>query len=408
MKFTWSWLKDHLDTDKSIKEITETLSMIGLEVENIEDRSEKIKDFCIAKITNCKTHPNADRLKILSVDDGSGTIHQVICGAPNAREGLVGVFAKPGMFIPGTGVNLEIGEIRGEKSFGMMCSERELEISDEHDGIIELSTDANLGERYVSWMGIEDPIITIGITPNRADCLGVRGIARDLSAAGMGDLKNIKVNSIKGSFKSPKSFKISKEIIEKGLVPIVTSRYFRKLKNGPSPKWMQQRLISIGQRPISALVDITNYIMFDICRPLHAYDGEKIKGNNLEISNLKTDVDFKALNGKTYDLLSSDLVISDKNGVDDLAGIMGGERTGVSDSTKEMFLEIAVFDEISIATTGRRINLNSDARYRFERGLDQTTPIWCHDYITKLILDCCGGEASYVEIEGSGTTWREV
>ena len=406
MKFTWSWLKEHLETDKKLEEIINILPMLGLEVEEVEDKSKKLKDFIIAKVVDCITHPNADRLKILSVDDNSGVLHQVICGAPNARKGLVGVFAKPGMYIPGTGITLEIGEIRGEKSYGMMCSERELEISDEHDGIIEISSKAKIGDKYVSWAGIQDPIITIGITPNRPDCLGVRGIARDLAAAGMGFLKPLPSEEIKGTFDSPKSFGVSQELLDLGLVPVVSSRYFRNLKNEESPKWMQQRLLAIGQRPISALVDITNYIMIDLNRPLHAYDGKKIVGPKLEIRFSKSNEKITTLNEKTYELSNNDLVISDAEGVDDLAGIMGGERTGVSNETSEMFLEIAIFNPISVAKTGRRINLISDARYRFERGLDETSPDWSHNYITKLILDCCGGEASYINTIGSGQTWK--
>ena len=283
MKFTFNWLLEHLDTDKTLEEITDKLSMIGLEVEDVTDKSKRLRDFIIAKVIDEKPHPNADRLKILSVDDNSGDIHQVICGAPNAKKNLIGVFAKPGTYIPGIDLKLTVGEIRGEKSFGMMCSERELEISDEHDGIIELDKSAKIGLNFLDWSGLGDPVITIGITPNRADCLGVRGIARDLAAAGFGNLKPLKIEEIEGSFKSPKQFIISNELNDSKLVPSLSSRYFKKLNNCQSPKWMQQRLNAIGQRPISALVDITNYVMFDLNRPLHAYDGEKISGNKLEI-----------------------------------------------------------------------------------------------------------------------------
>ncbi len=381
MKFTWKWLNDHLETDKSLDEIAEILPMLGLEVDNIENKAERLKEFKIAKVIDSKPHPNADRLKVLTVDDASGEIHQVVCGAPNARKGLIGVFASPGMYIPGTGINLKVGEIRGEKSFGMMCSEKELEISDDHDGIIELDEKAVIGKEYVNWAGLDDPVISIGITPNRADCLGVRGVAQDLSAANMGKLKPLKFNQVKSYFESPKNFKISEDFLCKGLVTIIVGRYFRGLNNGQSPQWMRQRLKAIGQRPISALVDITNYIMVDICRPLHAYDGLKIIGNNLEIRFAKDNEKFNALNEKTYELSKSDLVISDDKGVDDLAGIMGGERTGVSKKTTEMFLETAIFDPNTVSRTGRRLNLNSDARHRFERGLDQNLPENIQDYI---------------------------
>ena len=408
MKFTWNWLKDHLETDKNINEIAEILPMLGLEVDNIENKADKLKEFTIAKVLECKVHPNADRLKILSVDDASGKIHQVICGASNVRKGLIGVFASPGMHIPGTGLDLKVGEIRGEKSFGMMCSEKELEISDDHEGIIELDEGAMVGQKYVKWSGIDDPVISISITPNRPDCLGVRGIAQDLVAAKMGDLKSLKSIKVNSSFESPKSFKISNEVSSKGLVPIVIGRYFRNLTNGESPQWMRQRLTAIGQRPISAIVDITNYIMVDLCRPLHAYDGLKIIGNNLEIRFAKDNEKFNALNEKTYELTNSDLVISDNDGVDDLAGIMGGERTGVSEQTTEMFLETAIFDPINISRTGRRLNINSDARYRFERGLDQNLPKNIQDYIAYFIIDICGGEASYIQESGTGKTWERV
>ena len=409
MKFTLNWLFDHLETDKTLQEITNKLSMIGLEVEEIDDKSEKLKDFIIAKVVDARPHPNADRLKILSVDDNSGNLHQVICGAPNARKDLVGVFAKPGMYIPGTNLKLTVGEIRGEKSYGMMCSERELEISDEHDGIIELESDAKIGENFVNWSGLDDPIITIGITPNRSDCLGVRGIARDLAASGCGRLKPINLNDIKGTFESPKIFSISDEVNEKKLVPVLTSRYFKNLSNCQSPRWMQQRLIAIGQRPISALVDITNYVMFDLNRPLHAYDGEKISGDKLEVRFSNKEEKITTLNEKEYCLSQGDLIISDETGADDLAGIMGGLRTGVSDETKEMFLEIAIFDPIQVSKTGRELNLHSDARYRFERGLDQETPEWVHHYVSSLVLDICGGEVSHVQTIGSGQNWeREI
>ena len=406
MKFTWNWLLDHLQTEKSLTEILSILPMLGIEIENLEDKSQILKDFIIAKVIDAKQHPNADRLKILYIDDGTNSSHQVICGAPNAKKGLIGVFAKPGTIIPSNGLKLEVGSIRGEKSFGMMCSERELEISDEHDGIIELSSDAKIGEKFYKYFGFDDPVITISITPNRPDCLGVRGIARDLAAAGFGKLKPLKFKYVKGEFKSPKTFCIDKNVFSKGLVPSISSRYFKNLKNDKSPKWMSQRLEAIGQRSISALVDITNYIMIDLSRPLHAYDGRKIEGNKLLVRFAHDREEIKTLNEKTYQLSSQDLVISDTMGADDLAGIMGGERTGVSDITTEMLLEVAIFDPVSVSSTGRRLNILSDARYRFERGLDADSPRWVHDYVSTLILECCGGKASFVDFDGSGDTWK--
>ena len=246
MKFTWQWLQEHLHTEKDLSEILSCLPMIGLEVEEVTDKSEKLREFVIAKITECKQHPNADRLKILNVDDGSNLNYQIICGAPNAQKGLIGVLAKPGTFIPGTGINLDVGIIRGEKSFGMMCSEKELEMSNEHDGIIELDSDAVIGEKFYKYAGFDDPVISVSITPNRPDCLGVRGIARDLAAAGFGTLKPLKFKKIKGNFASPKKFSIDKDVLSKGLVPIISSRYFRNLSNKMSPKWMKNRLEAIG------------------------------------------------------------------------------------------------------------------------------------------------------------------
>ena len=311
MKFTWLWLKDHIQTDENISKIVSCLPMIGLEVDEVIDKSKNLKEFVIGKVNECKQHPNADRLKILSVDDGSGNYHQVICGAPNAKKGLIGVFARIGTYIPGTGINLDVGTIRGEKSFGMMCSEKELEISDEHDGIIELDKDAIIGEKYYKYAGYDDPVINISVTPNRADCLGVRGIARDLAATGLGTLKPLKFKKITESFRSPIKFEIDKKVFSRGLVPTISSRFYKNLNNKKSPKWMSQRLEAIGQRSISALVDITNYVMIDICRPLHAYDGKKIQGDRLLIRHAIDKEKITTLNEKTYELCSDDLIISD-------------------------------------------------------------------------------------------------
>ena len=408
MKFTWSWLNDHLETDADMSTILDALPMLGLEVEDVVDQSERLKPFTIAKITAASKHPNADSLQVCTVDTGNGEI-EVVCGAPNARAGLVGVFAPVGSYVPGIDLTLTEAEIRGVKSNGMMCSEREMMLSDEHDGIIELDDDAPLGAGFASYAGLDDPMIEIAITPNRADCLGVRGIARDLAAAGLGTLKPLKDVDVKSEGESPIKWKIDLDDAHKHLAPLVAGRCFSGVSNGAAPKWMRQRLEAVGQRPISALVDITNYIMLDLGRPLHAYDADKINGGELIIRLAKDGEEFAALNEKTYRLDETMLTIGDADGADDLAGVMGGERTGVTDTTTTMFLEIAVFDPISVATTGRKLNLNSDARYRFERGLDVTSPDSMMDYVSAMVLEICGGKASAVHRVGEGADWqREI
>ena len=400
MKFTLKWLKEHLDTDASLQEITDALTMLGLELESVEDRGAALTAFTIAHVIEAKQHPNADRLRVCMVDVGGETV-QVVCGAPNARTGMKGVFAPAGAFIPGTGIELKPGNIRGEASNGMLCSERELMISEDHDGIIDLPEDAPVGARYVDYAGIDDPVIDIAITPNRADCLGVRGVARDLAAAGLGTLKPLDSSPVDGQFDSPINWQIEFADDQQHLCPLVAGRYFRGVTNGPSPKWMQDRLIAVGLRPISALVDITNYVMLDVGRPLHAYDADKVDGDII-IRNAKPGEKYLALNGREYNFDPEMIVIGDQHGPDDLAGIMGGERTGCSDDTTNMFLEVAIFDETNVAATGRKLNVLSDARYRFERGLDQTSPYWGTELATKLVLEICGGTASTVVMAGPG------
>ncbi|EDP65462.1 Phenylalanyl-tRNA synthetase beta chain [alpha proteobacterium BAL199] len=404
MKFTLSWLKAHLDTAASLTEITDRLTMLGLELEGVEDRAAAFKPFRIAHVIEAVQHPNADRLRVCKVDAGDGIV-QVVCGAPNARTGMKGVFAPAGTHIPGTGVDLKKGVIRGEESNGMLLSERELGLSDEHDGIIDLPQDAPVGAGWADWAGLGDPVIDVAVTPNRADCLGVRGIARDLAAAGLGTLKPLDTSPVPGTFQSPMKWRIDLPGDRKHLAPIVAGRYFRGVKNGPSPKWMQDRLRAVGMRPISALVDITNYVMLDVGRPLHAYDPAKVSGD-LTIRLAKPGEKYLALNGKEYAFDDSMLVLADDHGADDLAGVMGGERSGVSDETTDMFLEVAIFDPISVATTGRKLGVLSDARYRFERGLDQTGPFWGTEVATRLVLEICGGEASELVVAGTEPNWR--
>ncbi|MDC1194576.1 phenylalanine--tRNA ligase subunit beta, partial [Pseudomonadota bacterium] len=395
MKLTWKWLLDHLDTDSSIDQIIETLPKLGLEVASVINLAEDLKEFISVKLIEVYKHPGADKLNVCKVFDGKNT-YSVVCGAPNVRQGMIGVFANIGTFIPGLNLTLKKGNIRGEESFGMLCSEKELTISENHNGIIELPEDTGIGRSVGDVMDLNDPVIEIEITPNRGDCLGVRGIARDLAASGIGKLKDLKISEIKGEFDSFINWKIDLNDSKKNLCPKIFGRSFQKLENKESPVWLKNRLLAVDQRPITPLVDITNYIMIDIGRPLHVYDVDKIKGDELIVRQSKIGENFVALNGTTYNLDEDMLVISDKHGVDDLAGIMGGERTGVTEKTTNMFLEAAIFDPISIAKTGRKLNLHSEARYRFERGLDYDLPELVMHYAATLVQKICGGTFSKI------------
>ena len=395
MKFTWKWLLDHLETDKNLSEILETLPKIGLEVASVVNLAEDLKSFISVEIIDVKKHPNADKLNVCKVFDGKNTF-DVVCGAPNVKLGMKSVFASIGTFIPGLNLKIKKGKIRGEESFGMLCSEKELTLSENHNGIIELESSSELGLPVSDILDLNDPIIEIEITPNRSDCLGVRGIARDLAAAGIGTLKDLDLIFNDGEFDSIINWHVDLDEDEKYLCPKVFGRSFTNLKNNQSPLWLKNRLIAVDQRPISSIVDITNYIMIDIGRPLHAYDIDKIKGKILKISKSKKGDKFAALNGNTYELDDDMLVISDDESVDDLAGIMGGERTGVNENTTRMFLEAAIFDPVSIANTGRKLNLNSDARYRFERGLDYNSPETVMHYAATMVNKICGGEFSKI------------
>jgi phenylalanyl-tRNA synthetase beta chain len=390
MKFSLSWLKEHLETELTADRIADILNAIGLEVEGIENAAEKLKSFRIAKVLTAAPHPQADKLQVLTVDAGDGPL-QVVCGAPNARAGLVGVFGAPGAVVPSNGMVLKVAAIRGVESNGMMCSVRELELGEEHDGIIELPTDAPIGEIYATWAKLDDPVFDVAITPNRQDCMGVRGIARDLAAAGAGTLKPLDIPQI--SVDSTCSTDIRTDDAEG--CPAFYGRIIRGVTNGPSPEWMQTRLKAVGQRPISALVDITNYVMFDHGRPSHAYDLAQLSG--AVIARRATDGEMvTALNGKDYALTSAMTVIADDNGVHDIAGVMGGEHSGVSETTTDVLLEVAYFDPERIARTGQALLLTSDARARFERGVD---PAFLDDalaIITGLIQSICGGAASEV------------
>ncbi|MBP9951104.1 MAG: phenylalanine--tRNA ligase subunit beta [Cypionkella sp.] len=405
MKFTLSWLKDHLETEAPLDDILYALTDLGHEVEGVENPAEKLGAFRICRVIEAVQHPNADRLRLCRVatwpDGPEGPMQevQVVCGAPNARTGLVGVFAPVGTHVPGTGVDLKPGVIRGVESNGMLCSERELMLSDDHDGIIDLPEDAPLGMRFVDYRGLNDPMIYVKITPNRPDALGVRGIARDLAARGLGTLKPLPSVTIKGGFPSAVAVKIDADLKAKGC-PIFAGRTIRGVKNGPSPAWLADRLKAIGLRPISALVDITNFFTHGLNRPLHVFDLAKVRGD-LRIRAALGGEELLALDGKTYTLRAGQMVISDDQGVESLAGIMGGEQSGCTESTTDVFLESAFWDPITIATTGRALRINSDARYRFERGIDPAFTLQGLDLATQMILDLCGGEASDLALDGA-------
>jgi len=396
MKFTLTWLKDHLDTDESLEKLADKLTMIGLEVENIEDKAKVLAPFTIARVISAVQHPNADRLRVCMVDPGNGAAPvQVVCGAPNAREGLVSVFSPPGTYIPGKDITLGIGTIRGVESRGMLCSAAELQISEDHDGIMELTTDAPIGAGYAQWAGLGDPVLEINLTPNRQDCTGVHGIARDLAAADMGKFKDPTIRAIKGEFPCP----VKVTVEDAGLCPGFALRLVRGVKNGPSPEWLQKRLISIGLRPINALVDVTNFMTYDRGRPLHVFDAAKVRGN-LTVRRARDGETLLALDGRTYALDSHVCVIADEHGVESLAGIMGGEASGCSETTTDVLIESALWNEINIAQTGRKLGINSDARYRFERGVDPAFMVPGLAMATKLVLDICGGTPSENVIVG--------
>jgi len=401
MKFTLSWLRDHLDTDATVDDIARTLNAIGLEVEGIEDRGAALAAFRIARVIEAEQHPNADRLRALRVDVGDGVERSVVCGAPNARKGMMGVAALPGEYVPGTGITLKAGEIRGVKSEAMMLSMREMGLGDDHTGIVDLPADAPLGASYVQWAGLDDPIIEISVTPNRGDALSVRGIARDLAAAGLGALKPWSAPRVAAAYKSPLNWKIE----DQRACLYVLGRAVRGVKNGPSPKWLQDRLTAIGLRPISALVDITNFLTFDLGRPLHVFDVAKVKGTNLVMRMARDGETLTALNGKTYTLSPEDGVIADADGAEALGGVIGGEHSGCDETTTECFIECALFDPVRIALSGRRHDVRTDARARFERGLDPAFLPDALEAATRMIMDLCGGEASEISMAGAEPAW---
>ncbi len=403
MKFTLSWLKDHLDTTASLEEISKTLSAIGLEVDGIEDPAARLGAFTIARIVEAKQHPNADRLRVLQVEIEKGKpFMEVVCGAPNARAGMIGVFAPLGTYIPGSNITLEKKPVRGIVSNGMMCSASELELSDEADGIIEVADTLahKIGTRYVDAIGLEDPVIDVALTANRPDCTGVRGIARDLAAAGLGTLKPPrKLGKVEGTDSCPIDIKLDFTKDTADTCPVFAGRYVKGVTNGPAPQWMQQRLKAVGLRPINALVDVTNYISYDLGRPLHVYDADKLKGA-IRARLGKQGESFLGLDGKTYEVDETMCVIADDSGPLGLGGVMGGEESGSTPTTTNVLIESAWFDPVRTAMTGRKTGIMTDARYRFERGVDPQSVMPGLDLATDLIMEICGGTPSKTKVAG--------
>ncbi|MCF2904777.1 phenylalanine--tRNA ligase subunit beta [Octadecabacter sp. CECT 8868] len=402
MKFTLSWLKSHLDTDASVDEIADTLTDLGLEVEGIENPAAKLSDFVIGKVTSAEKHPDADKLRVCTVDAGEGPT-QIICGAPNAREGITVVVAKPGTYIPGLDITISVGKIRGIESFGMMASEKELELSDEHNGIIELPA-GEVGQSFADYLAEHDPskvdsVIEIAITPNRPDALGVRGVARDLAARGLGTMKARDVEPVPATFANPVSVSIDEDTLDQA--PVFFGRLIKGVKNGPSPAWLQQQLRAIGLRPISFLVDVTNWFTYDLNRPLHVFDADKITGNMLRLHRAAGGETLVGLDEKEYTFPEGATLISDAEGPESIGGVMGGLRTGCSEDTVNVFVEAAYFDPIRTAYTGRALKINSDARYRFERGIDPAFTPEGLEHAVRMIVDIAGGEASEVVQAGA-------
>ncbi len=406
MKFTLSWLREHLEgCDAPLERITETLSAIGLEVEGVEDRGAALAPFRVAQVLEAVQHPNADRLRALKVDAGDGRAPlSVVCGAPNARAGMKAVLALPGAFIPGTGITLKKGEIRGVASEGMLLSAREMSLGGDHAGIVDLPGDAPLGAPYAAWAGLDDPVVEIGVTPNRGDALAVRGVARDLAAAGLGTLKPFEPAPVPAAFRSPLRW----EIADPRACVFVLGRALQGLRNGSSPRWLQDRLVAIGLRPINALVDVTNLFTFDLGRPLHVFDLKKVHGGTLTMRMAREGETLAALNGKEYALTPEDGVIADAAGVESLGGIVGGAQSGCDEGTTEAFIECALFDPVRVALSGRRHDVRTDARARFERGIDPALMRPALEAATRLMLDLCGGDGEASEVVEAGTEpdWR--
>lgn len=407
MKFTLSWLKDHLDIDAGLDDIARRLTMLGLEVEGVTDPAKDLAAFVVGHVVSAEPHPNADRLRVCVVDTGGGKV-QVVCGAPNARAGMKGVFAAVGTRIPGTGDVLKKGTIRGIDSDGMLCSEREMGLSNEHQGIIELADNAKVGTPFAVAMGLDDPVFDVAVTPDRADCLGVRGIARDLAASGLGVLRDDPLVPVAVAHRERIGVVLDFPADGVAACPVFAGRLIRNVRNRPSPAWLRRRLEAAGQRPISALVDVTNYITLDRARPLHVFDADHVRSaaGAVTVRFARAGEKLRALDGKDYVLTSAMTVIADDTGPLSLGGIIGGEATGCSDETRNVFLEAALFDPARTAATGRALQIDSDARHRFERGVDPASVPDGIDRATRLILDLCGGEAGEMVVAGAAPAGR--
>jgi phenylalanyl-tRNA synthetase beta chain len=409
MKFTLSWLKDHLDTEAPLEELATKLSSMGLEVESIDDPGKALAAFTIARVIEAKQHPNADRLRVCKVDTGAGEV-EVVCGAPNAKTGMIGVFAPIGSYIPGTKITLDKRPVRGVVSNGMLVSERELELSDDHEGIIELAPEmgAHIGKRYADVLGLVEPVIEVKLTPNRPDCTGVRGIARDLAAAGLGKLKPEKtITGVEGSFDCPVDIKLEFTSDARDACPCFAGRYLKGVKNGPAPAWMQQRLKAVGLRPINALVDVTNYISLDRGRPLHVYDADKLSGA-IRARLARKGEKFDGLDGNTHEADETMCVIADDRAVLGFGGILGGEDTGCTPDTRNVLIECAYFDPLRTAATGRKTGITSDARYRFERGVDPAFILPGLDLATAMMMEVAGGMPSKAKVAGAPPVHKTV
>ncbi|SDF44216.1 phenylalanyl-tRNA synthetase beta subunit [Limimonas halophila] len=400
MKFTLSWLRDHLATEASLERLTDALTMLGHEVEEVDDPAARLAPFRTAYVRACEQHPNADKLSVCTVVTPEGGEAQVVCGAPNARAGMIGVFAGPGTHIPGSGITLKKGKIRGVESQGMLVSEYELGLSEDHEGIIEMPAGTPQGAPFAEQAGLDDPVIEVALTPNRADCFGVRGLARDLAAAGLGELRPLeRAAPTPGGHASPIAWHRKFSADHAGACPYVAGRHFGGVRNGHSPAWMRRRLEAVGLRPISALVDITNYVTVDLGRPLHVFDADKLDGD-LAMRFAEDGETIAALDEQTYTLDSEMVVIADRRQAHGIGGVIGGAASGVSEATTNVFLEVALFDPVRIATTGRKLGIVSDARQRFERGVDPESADWGVHVATRLIQEICGGEASEVVAAG--------
>lgn len=406
MKFTLSWLKDHLETAASIDQIVDTMVAVGLEVESVDDPADRLAAFSIGEVIEAGPHPDADKLKLCKVATKDGNM-QIVCGAPNARAGIKVAFAPVGAYVPGIDLTLSKAKIRGVESRGMMCSARELEIGDDHDGIIEAPAEAKVGDPVADWIGSRDPVIDFEVTPNRPDTNGVDGVARDLAAAELGTLKTAVPKPVAGTFANPQPIGLHFLSGEEHGCPCFAGRLIKGVKNGPSPQWLQDRLRAIGLRPINALVDITNYMSYDRARPLHVYDADKLNGEIAARPGQKGE-SFLALDGKEYDVDETMTVIADKNGVLGLGGIMGGETTGCTEETVNVFIECAYFDPLKTAKTGRKTGIVSDARYRFERGVDPDFIVPGLEMATQLVLDFCGGTPGEIEVAGTVPSFEKT